>query len=186
MNRYAYTFFLILFLSSIELFAQKSKVISYEELDKFKFEESSLRTILDSEGDKEKLSRVFANQGQFSCTKDTKIPRLEWCEIETTGLRVNFLAGMAFNLLKLTSGQFSIDYKGQPLSVGMTTSDLKRLFPKLEEARESRLVNKGHFGQRRVDMYVFWIGVENSYATLSFEYEKESEIITDINLFVYN
>ena len=181
-------FILTLFITilSIELKAQNSKVITFDQLEQYTFEGNNLRQILETEGGKGELSTIFQNHGEFSCVKDDRIEKLEWCELETTGLKVNFLNNIAFNILKISTDQYSLKLNGKPITVGMSISELKALLPKLEKTKESRIVNKGHFGQRRVDMFVYWIGVENSYTTLSYEYDRLTEAITEITLYVYN
>ena len=186
MNKLNYFILVTLSFLSLNLSAQQSKLITFEQLEDYTFDGNNLRAVLETEGAKAELSTMFKNHGEFGCTKDDRLERLEWCEIETNGLKVNFLAGIALNILKISSDQYSINYRGNPITIGMSVKELKELFPQLDKTKESRIVNKGHFGQRRVDMFVFWIGVENSYTTLSFEYDRLTETITEITLYVYN
>jgi hypothetical protein len=186
MVKYSLVFLFLFFFINPDLVAQDEKVLSFDELDAFTFNQYSLREMLDTKGNKEALFEMFKEEWPFNCTKDNSLPRLEWCEFTTSGLEVSFLAGMSFNLLEITSDEYAIDYMGMPITIGTSITELKEVLPKLEDAKESRMIGRELLGQGQVDVYVFWIGVKNSFTTLSFEVDMETEVITEISLYVSN
>jgi len=185
-KKYSIGIFLLIFFVNFKGVAQDARVISYAELEAFTYNGISLREMLSSKGEKELLFEMFGDDGPFHCVEDKRLPRLERCEFTTSGLEVSFLAGMSFNLLEITSDEYAINYMGTPITIGTSITELKALLPQLEDAKESRMIGRELIGEGLVDRYVFWIGVKNSFTTLSFEVDLDTALITEISLYVSN
>jgi hypothetical protein len=182
MNKTIMTFlFCIAFLTlASSIHAQSIEQISYQQFTKFSINgDISVITLKDLDSDWNYLKEALGEPADEECSDGVAfIGMLPTCRFYYDGLEIKYSSSdgdVNLSSMKLTNANYYLQYEDVEIKVGDPTSELEAVFPEAYNGRGPVHAPSG------VTNYYIRLNIEGGGSNISFRYNHETQIITEIS-----